>query len=63
MPNPDTDRLKSIKTLRQLLAYLRDELDWPIQSEEPEEIVFDYTPEDLGLNAKAAVKIKEINKI
>ena len=63
MPNPDTDRLKNIKTLRQLLTYLRDELDWPIQSEEPEEIVFDYTPEDLGLNAKAAVKIKEIKQL
>ena len=63
MPQPDTDRLKSIKTLRQLLAYLRDELDWPIQTEEPEEIVFDYTPEDLGLNAKAAVKIKEIKQL
>ena len=63
MPQPDTDRLKGIKTLSQLVAYLRDELDWPIQSEEPEEIVFDYTPEDLGLNPQAAVKIKEIKQL
>jgi hypothetical protein len=63
MPQPDADRLKAIKSLPQLVAYLRDELDWPIQSEEPEEIVFDYTPEDLGLNPQAAVKIKEIKQL
>ena len=28
---PDLERLRSIKTLPQLIAYLRDVLDWPIE--------------------------------
>jgi hypothetical protein len=63
MPQPDTDRLKAIKSLPQLVAYLRDELDWPIESAEPEEILFDYAPGELGLDAKAAVNIKEIRQL
>ena len=63
MPQPDTDRLKAIKSLPQLVAYLRDELDWPIESAEPEEILFDYAPGELGLDTKAAVNIKEIRQL
>ena len=63
MPQPDTDRLRAIKSLPQLVAYLRDELDWPIESAEPEEILFDYAPGELGLDAKAAVNIKEIRQL
>lgn len=32
MPAPQIERLRGIKTLPQLLAYLRDELDWPIDA-------------------------------
>jgi len=55
--------LRTIKTFPQLIQYLRDELDWPIESENFDDLTFDYEPEELGLDAKTAVKIKEIKQL
>jgi predicted helicase len=55
--------LHSIKTFSQLVKYLRDELEWPIESDDFEELTFDYAPEELGLDAATAVKIKEIKQL
>lgn len=55
MPAAAIDRLRGINALPQLLAYLRDELDWPIESEDTEEVTFDYEPSELGLDARSAV--------
>ena len=63
MPAPLTDRLRGIKTLPQLVSYLRDELDWPISSNNTEDITFDYEPSELGLDKETAVKIKEIKQL
>jgi len=63
MPHADLDRLRSIKTLASLIAYLRDELDWPIESDDIEDISFDYTSAELGIAAEAAVRIKEIKQL
>ena len=59
MASPAIERLREIKTLPQLVAYLRDELDWPISSNNTEDITFDYEPSELGLDKETAVKIKE----
>ena len=32
MPTPAIEHLRDIKTLPELVAHLRDELDWPISS-------------------------------
>ena len=61
MITPET--LQKIKTLPQLLACLRKELEWPIEGEEPEDLTFDYEPQELGIDANAAVAIKEIKQI
>jgi hypothetical protein len=63
MAAPQIERLRGIKTLSQLLAYLRDELDWPIDSEDAESLTFDYEPSELGLDEKSAVRIKEIKQL
>ena len=55
MPHANLERLQSLKTLPQLTAYLRDELDWPIEAGDTEDITFDYTPSELGIDEKAAV--------
>ena len=34
MPAPEGERLRSITTFNQLVKYLRDDLDWPIESDE-----------------------------
>jgi hypothetical protein len=63
MGMPDKERLRSIKTFPSLVKYLRDELDWPIESEDFEELTFDYAPEELGLDRQTAVKIKEVKQL
>jgi hypothetical protein len=60
---PGTTDLRSVRTFPQLVAYLRDELDWPIQSDDFDELTFDYEPAELGLDEKSAVKVKEIKQL
>lgn len=59
----NTERLRAIKTLSSLVAYLREELDWPIEAGDAEDITFDYDPSELGIDAKSAVRIKEIKQL
>jgi hypothetical protein len=59
----ESDQLRHIRSLRELIPFLRDELDWPIESADPEEITFDYEPKDLGIDEAAAVRIKEIKQL
>ena len=63
MPAADAESLRSIKTFPQLVKYLRDELAWPIESDDYDELTFDYLPEELGLDATSAVKVKEIKQL
>jgi predicted helicase len=57
------ETLKSIRTFPQLIKFLRDELDWPIDSDDFEELTFDYTPEELGIDSASAAKIQEIKRL
>lgn len=59
----DLERLRSIKSFPSLVKYLRDELDWPIESDDVEDLTFEYEAEELGLDAKTAAKIKEIKQL
>jgi len=64
MPAPvPTDRLRAIKRLDQLLAYLRDELDWPVGNLSVEDVTFDYDPEELGVPREAKVGFREIKQL
>jgi predicted helicase len=53
------DALRNIHTFPQLIKFLRDELDWPIESDDFEEMTFDYTPEELGIDTANAAKIEK----
>ena len=55
--------LASIRTFPQLVKYLKDELDWPITSDDFEDLFYDYTPQELGIDSKSAVKIKKIKRL
>jgi len=57
------DALRNIHTFPQLIKFLRDEMDWPIESENFEELTFDYSPEELGIDAASAAKIQEIKRL
>ena len=63
MQTDHRDQLKSIRTFPSLVRYLRDELDWPISSEDFEELTFDYSPEELGIDTANAAKIQEIKRL
>lgn len=59
----DRDRLRAIKDFPALVEYLRDELDWPIDSEDFNDLTFDYEPEELGIEPGVATKIEEIKQL
>jgi predicted helicase len=53
------EALRGIRTFPQLIKFLRDEMDWPIESDDFEELTFDYTPEELGIETAVAAKIEK----
>ncbi|MGH9429050.1 MAG: hypothetical protein ACRD2L_22430, partial [Terriglobia bacterium] len=63
MTTADVERLRSIKTFPSRVKYLRDELDWPIESDHFDDLTFDYEAEELGLDRKTAVQVKEIKQL
>ncbi len=63
MPTDHRDQLKSIRTFPSLVRYLRDEMDWPIGADDFEDMFFDFTPEELGIDTANAAKILEIKRL
>jgi hypothetical protein len=63
MPQAKIERLKSVKDFDALVEYLRDDLEWPIEAEDAEDITFDYNPRELGIESKYAAKIKTVKQI
>ncbi len=59
----DRERLRSIKTFPQLVKYLRDDLDWPIESDDFEDLIFDWDPRELGIDEANAAKIDAIKQL
>lgn len=51
--------LRSITDFDDLLAYLGDELDWPIEDYGLEELTFEYDADELGLKDEEAEKLKD----
>ncbi len=63
MSGAEIEKLKSVKDFDTLVEYLRDELYWPIEAKDAEDITFDYNPTELGIDKKHAAKIKTIKQI
>ena len=55
--------LANIRRFDQLVVYLRDELGWPINTDDFEELTFEYTPDELGVDVRNAAKIQEIKRL
>ena len=59
------DTLRSVRTITQLVAYLRDELEWPIDHDDMDDIddlVFDINPVQLGLKPDVVAKIEYVKR-
>lgn len=63
MQPEDIQKLRSLTTFEALVDYLRDDLDWPIEAEDVDELTFDYDPEELGLNPQYKVKIESLKQL
>jgi hypothetical protein len=50
--------LRSIHTFHDLLAYLGDELDWPVEDYALDELTFEYDADEIGLRGEDAAKIR-----
>jgi hypothetical protein len=63
MSTDHREQLRQIKTFPSLVKYLRDELDWPIDTEDFDDLTFDYEAEELGLDSKTAAKVDNIKQL
>jgi SOS-response transcriptional repressor LexA len=55
--------LAAIRSFDQLVVYLRDRLDWPIGAADFEDLTFEYTAEELGIDEKNAATIETIRRL
>jgi predicted helicase len=58
--------LAKIKRFDQLIAYLRDEMGWPIARdsfEDVNDLFYDFTAAELGIDAQNSAKIQEIKRL
>jgi len=60
---PVHDHLRSIRSFPELVGYLENELDWPLQEYGFDELTFEYTPAELGLKEEDAASIKTIHQL
>ena len=58
-----SETLRAIHTFEELIRYLEDELDWPLQEYGFDELTFEYSPEELGIKEQDAAKIGKIHQL
>ena len=63
MPTDHRAELREIRTFPSLVRYLRDEMGWPIETDDFEELVFEYTLDELGIDARNAAGIQDIKRL
>ena len=63
MPTDHREALRRIRTFPQLVAYLRDEMGWPIGKDDFEDLTFEYTADELGIDPRNAAKIQKIRQL
>lgn len=66
MPTDHRTALAKIKRFDQLIAYLRDEMGWPIARdsfEDVDDLFYDFTATELGIDPKTAAKIESIKRL
>jgi len=66
MPKDHRAKLAAISRFDQLIAYLRDEMDWPIDQGsfvDEDDLFYDYSPSELGIDDANAAKIEQIRRL
>lgn len=62
-PTFDPAALRRIRTIDDVVAFLADELDWPIDAAGLEDASFDFTPEELGIPAVHVPKLGSLRQL
>lgn len=57
------EKFRAVNDFPELVEYLGDELDWPIDTSDFEEMTFEYSAEELGLDQRTAPKFLEIRRL
>ena len=63
MSSTAASKFRSIRDFPELVDYLGDELDWPIKTDDFDEMTFEYSAAELGLDEKTAPKFLEIHRL
>ncbi|MEW6034366.1 MAG: hypothetical protein AB1603_05895, partial [Chloroflexota bacterium] len=68
MANLDPDRLRAVKTFPSLVGYLRDELDWPIEDCESDDLTFEWSADTLRVaehhaNALSGGQVRQVRSM
>lgn len=63
MPTDHRAILAKITRTEDFIAYLRDEMGWPIEGDDLEPLTFEYTSEELGIRGDVAAKIESIKRL
>src|SRR5690349_16964850 len=59
------EKLRTLTSFPRLIDFLRDELSWPLDLDnatDPDDLVFEYDPEELGIDPKFGAKIRAIKQ-
>lgn len=60
MPAPD---LRHVRNFDALIRYMEEELGWPLDGYQMDDLTFDYEPAELGLKADEAANVKSIRQL
>jgi len=58
-----SEKLRGVKNFTSLISYLRKELHWPIETENWDDLTFEYDAEELGLQKEYAHVISKLWQI
>jgi Type ISP C-terminal specificity domain len=61
--DPLVAQLRNTQSIEQLVHYLHDELDWPVDLENLDDVFFEYEPEELNLKAEHTIAIRSIRQL
>ena len=63
MTTLDPNQLRDITSFEDVIAYLADELDWPIDADDLEEATFEWDPDELGIPADKVPHLASLRQL
>lgn len=59
----DPTRLRRVRSIEDVVAFLADELDWPIGADDLEEATFDWDPTELGIPIERVPSLERLRQL